>query len=354
MQLSQAEREVEHLRSDLVRVQADAESVRGDVARILSALKRRKQALGDLLKHNLLHEEKPKGIIIDETIDAWWRDFRAYWDEVPSEDDEDCDDDEDEDKGDANSGDNEYGEEEEEDVKDGEDNIDVSVVSGSIEGKDDDDEPEHEFDPSRKGSDLDQTFLETANDLFERLDELPKKCDRFKVRFVAANSDYWIQPEEWHLDDDGDLLFGLIADGNNHDDDELTIANLKNILTGGCDEVDSGVEEDTCIYVNDPDSEVYYRLLDEYFHIRWKYRIVDIPMIEADEADDDDEDYEDDEVKDNEDEEDDEGGEGGECADDDDKDEEDDTRDNHDGASSDIALGLILGHAFEQWKSGQR
>lgn len=180
------------------------------------------------------------------------------------------------------------------------------------------------------------------------MDELPKKCARFKVRFVSANSDNWLQPEEWHLGDDGSLIFGLIDDGNNHDDDELTIADLKDILTGGRDEGDFGVEEDSCLYVTD--SGDYYRLLDEYFHIHWKYRIVDIPMIDDDTGDDDDDDDYDEDAEDNDDDED---GYDEESDDDgyedDDNDNEDDGGDKRDRgddfaqqAASSLVLGLIM------------
>lgn len=178
---------------------------------------------------------------------------------------------------------------------DGEDNDDNEEANDS--GDYDDEGPEHDYDPSRSGSDLDQSFLETANDLFERLDELPKKCNGFLVRFTAANSDNWIQPEEWHIDDDGDLIFGCIDDGENHDDEELTVADLKDILTGGRDDGDTGVEENTSIYVDDPESDDYFRPLDEYFKIHWKEGLVYIPMIEScgsdnDEDGDDDDDEE--------------------------------------------------------------
>ena len=175
---------------------------------------------------------------------------------------------------------------------------------------------------------------------------MPKKCARFKVRFVSANSDNWLQPEEWHLGDDGSLIFGLIDDGNNHDDDELTIADLKDILTGGRDEVDFGVEEDSCLYVTD--SGDYYRLLDEYFHIHWKYRIVDIPMIDDDESaedeyEDNDDTGDDDDDDDYDEESDDDGYE------DDDNDNEDDGGDKRargddfaQQAASSLVLGLIM------------
>lgn len=185
---------------------------------------------------------------------------------------------------------------------DGEDNDDNEEANDSGDN-DDDDGPEHDYDPSRSGSDLDQSFLETANDLFERLDELPKKCNGFLVRFTAANSDNWIQLEEWHIDDDGDLIFGCIDDGENHDDEQLTVADLKDILTGGRDDGDIGVEEDTSIYVDDPDSDTYFRPLNEYFKIRWKQRRVEIPMIEGcgnDEVEDDEQEDDDDDEYDNE------------------------------------------------------
>lgn len=169
----------------------------------------------------------------------------------------------------------------EDDGGDGKKNeAEVEIDPGCEGGEHDDDGPEHDYDTSRSGSDLDQAFLDTANDLFERLDELPKKCDDFLVRFTAANSDNWIQPEEWHIDDDGDLIFGLYDDGENHDDEELTVADLKDILTGGRDDGDAGVEEDTSIYVDDSDSDTYFRLLDEHFKIHWKDGLVYIPMIE--------------------------------------------------------------------------
>ena len=243
---------------------------------------------------------------------------------------------------------------------DGEDNEEANDSGDN----DDDDGPEHDYDPSRSGSDLDQSFLETANDLFERLDELPKKCNGFLVRFTAANSDNWIQPEEWHIDDDGDLIFGCI-DGENHDDEQLTVADLKDILTGGRDDGDIGVEEDTSIYVDDPDSDTYFRPLDEYFKIRWKQRRVEIPMIEGcgnDEVEDDEQeeevdddeceyqgddnedDYDDDEYEDGYDEESDDDG-----YEDDDNDNEDDGGDKRDRgddfaqqAASSLVLGLIM------------
>lgn len=226
---------------------------------------------------------------------------------------------------------------------DGEDNDDNEEANDSGDN-DDDDGPEHDYDPSRSGSDLDQSFLETANDLFERLDELPKKCNGFLVRFTAANSDNWIQLEEWHIDDDGDLIFGCIDDGENHDDEQLTVADLKDILTGGRDDGDIGVEEDTSIYVDDPDSDTYFRPLDEYFKIRWKQRRVEIPMIEGcgnDEVEDDEqEDDEDDDEYDNEENNDEEDNDDtGDDDDDDDYDEDaednDDDEDGYDEESDD-------------------
>lgn len=247
------------------------------------------------ISFSISHDKELVVIMMDDdgTFDGYDEDYGNANDDSEEEDSTDTEygDAGEEDDARDSDGNNEYNDFND---NDGEDNDDNEEANDSCDN-DDDDGPEHDYDPSRSGSDLDQSFLETANDLFERLDELPKKCNGFLVRFTAANSDNWIQPEEWHIDDDGDLIFGCIDDGENHDDEQLTVADLKDILTGGRDDGDIGVEEDTSIYVDDPDSDTYFRPLDEYFKIHWKEGLVYIPMIEGCGNDDEDDDEQEDE-----------------------------------------------------------
>ena len=208
------------------------------------------------------------------------------------------------------------------------------------EEADDDDAEEYEDDEEDESDDEEEdedeedddcVVLETANDLLERLDELPKKCDGFTVRFRAVNSGDWVQPERWYMDGEhGNLILCLFDDGENHDDDELTVRDLKNILTGGeLDNDDHVVWEDTPVLIDDMDSDDLFVPLDEYFHIRWKQRLVVIPVTEDgdDDEEDSEEDSDEDEAYDSDDEHDDEGDE------DDDMDEEDEEYDEDDDES---------------------
>ena len=264
---------------------------------------------------------------------------------------------EEEDEEEDNDCDDEDGDENEDDWDNENDN---EEYESSDDGDDDDD-------------DDDSGFLETANDLFERLDALPRKCNNFIVRFKDVEDDDWIQPECWHIDDDRDLVFDIYDDGD--DNYEFTVEDLKNILTGETtDNNDNVVGEETPVYIDlGSDDDNYRRPLDEYFRINWKKRRVEIPVrdYDYDDGDEDDEDedgYDEDAECDEEDGNEDEDYE--EESDDEDNDnscdeeeDEDDNADDEDNSASsrntpnlppcDLTLGLIMERGFRQWMSGR-
>ena len=127
---------------------------------------------------------------------------------------------------------------------------------------------------------------------YELLDRLPERCDDFKVRFTLHDRTNWIQPECWHVDDDGDLILTLWDDDEDHDDDEYTIDRLKDLLDGywndECDE-DQEIYDWREVYIEDFEwigngdqygprdrCNTYYDILDDRFEINWKRERVDV------------------------------------------------------------------------------
>ena len=167
-------------------------------------------------------------------------------------------------------------------------------VSSSEEDDDneDEDEDEDEYEDDEDDEDEDDEddayiYLETAGELYEKLDELPRKCRHFNVRFKDIDDGDWVQPERWRIDEDGDLILDIYDDGCDHDDDEITVAELKNILAGNAtDNDDNVVEEETRVYVDLSSDDGNYRCpLDEFFPINWKRRFVVIPVRSSEDDD---------------------------------------------------------------------
>ena len=260
-------------------------------------------------------------------------------------------------------------EEEEDDDEDEEEDNDCDDEDG--DGNEDDWDNENDNEEYESGDDDnddedDSEFLETANDLFERLDALPRKCNNFVVRFKDVDDDDWIQPECWHIDDDGDLVFDIYDDGD--DNYEFSVEDLKNILSGETtDNNDNVVAEEMSVYIDiSSDDDNYRRPLDEYFRINWKKRRVEIPVrdYDFDDGDEDDEDeYDEKEECDDEYDDGEEDGEEDDGEEDNDCDDENDNADDEDNNVSsknsptrppcDLALDLILERGFQQWMSGK-
>lgn len=124
------------------------------------------------------------------------------------------------------------------------------------------------------------SFLETADDLFSRLEQLPDDCDDFVVRFKAEQGRRWIQPTEWHIHDDNDLVLKDSEDV----DDPFTVQSLKDILNGQMDNDDQRVCSDTRIFLDIPDKDgdsVWFRPLDDQFSINRDKDLVVVKMGEA-------------------------------------------------------------------------
>lgn len=107
--------------------------------------------------------------------------------------------------------------------------------------------------------------------LHELLDRLPYACDDFKVRFTLRDRSVWIQPEGWHIDDDGDL----ILDAENDDGVVYSVYELKDLLDEGGD---SDFNYGSDVYIYDNDDGPFYEPLDERFYINWKRERVDVFM----------------------------------------------------------------------------
>ncbi len=85
--------EIQRLRTQLEDARGEAESACGDVNQILAELKRRAQGLAAKLNHNIMHSGSPPGVVIDQTVNRWYGDFKEWWDNHDEgEDDEEEDD----------------------------------------------------------------------------------------------------------------------------------------------------------------------------------------------------------------------------------------------------------------------
>ena len=76
------------------------------------------------------------------------------------------------------------------------------------------------------------------------------------------------------------MILDLYEDGENHDDEEFTVSQLMDLLTGGMDCEGQRVLDETPVFINDPDddgNECFYRPLDIHFPINWKRGLVVIP-----------------------------------------------------------------------------
>ena len=213
-----------------------------------------------------------------------------------------------------------------------EETINISEDGDNDEDDEDDEEEDYNDDEDDEDDDDeddedndDRVYLETANDLLDRLNDLPRKCKNFIVRFKDIDNGDWVQPECWYIDDDQDLILNIYDDGDDHH--EFTVNDLMNILTvGTTDDYDNVVEEETPVYIDvNSDDDNYRRPLDEYFRINWKEKRVEIPVRDDDEGYDEDESYED---EDGDDEDEDEDG-------DEDEDEDGDEDEDEDGDNED-------------------
>lgn len=162
----------------------------------------------------------------------------------------------------------------------------------SYEDEDDDDKDDEFDEGDYDEDDDDRVYLETAGDLLERLNDLPRKCNNFIVRSRDVDDDNWVQPELWYIDDDGDLVLGLYDDGEDYH--EYTVSDLKEILRGDVSDNNCNtVEDETSVLIDRLYNDGYYTPLDDWFHINWKKKRVVIPVSIDDE--DEDEDYYDEE-----------------------------------------------------------
>ena len=82
----QLESTAEHLRIQLKSTDSQLdfykqkyESVSEDIDWIMNMLERQKDSLRDRLKNNLMNMDKPQGVIVNETIDDWWKNFLQLW-----------------------------------------------------------------------------------------------------------------------------------------------------------------------------------------------------------------------------------------------------------------------------------
>lgn len=127
--------------------------------------------------------------------------------------------------------------------------------------------------------------------LYELLDRLPERCDDFTVRFTLHDRSQWIQPECWHIDEEGDLILTLWSQGEVPDEvQEYTVYGLKDLLAGhwndNQDDEDDMVFDWRDVYVMDKDYDeysdeedtTYYDILNHRFSINWKRDRVDVFM----------------------------------------------------------------------------
>ena len=119
----------------------------------------------------------------------------------------------------------------------------------------------------------------TVGELYELLDRLPYACDDFRVRFTTRDYGYWIEPERWRVDDDGDLV--LTCNEEWQDYDEYTVNELKDLLDDDWSESDYDEPlfyADTDVYIHDNDGGPFYSPQFARCYINWKRKRVDVWM----------------------------------------------------------------------------
>lgn len=112
--------EIQRLRTQLEDARGEAESACNDVNQILDELKHRAQGLAAKLNHNIMHSGSPPGVVIDQTDNQWYRDFKESQDNH----DEGETDDEEEDGYDEESDDDGYEDDDNDNEDDGGDKRD--------------------------------------------------------------------------------------------------------------------------------------------------------------------------------------------------------------------------------------
>ena len=125
--------------------------------------------------------------------------------------------------------------------------------------------------------------------LYELLDRLPERCDYFTVRFTLHDRSEWIQPECFHIDDDGDLILTIWSKDEGPDKvNVFTVDRLKKLLDGYWNDTEDDEDEMVFnwrdIYVmgkdydeySDEEDTTYYDILNHMFSINWKRGRVDI------------------------------------------------------------------------------
>lgn len=116
-----------------------------------------------------------------------------------------------------------------------------------------------------------------AAELYELLDRLPDACDYFTVRFTTHHRTWWVEPEGWRCDDDGDLILLPDLDGVPY-----TVGHLQLLLDSGNNDcswyTSAEVHNDATVFIRDDDEDDDYAWEPtfERFSINWKRKRVDI------------------------------------------------------------------------------
>ena len=121
------------------------------------------------------------------------------------------------------------------------------------------------------------SFSDTADELFSALNRLDSECDEYTVRFKAEQGRRWCQPSEWLIDDDGDL----VLKDSDDEDAPFTVSVLKEILTGDRMYEGQRVQSNTEIFVDLPDKDgdsLWFRPLDDRFSVNRDKELIVIKM----------------------------------------------------------------------------
>lgn len=122
-----------------------------------------------------------------------------------------------------------------------------------------------------------------AAELYELLDRLPDACDFFCVRFTTHDRTDYVQPEGWRCDDYGTLILLPNVDECADEIDEISVDNLKRLLSGGNNDwcsYENEVHNDAAVVIrnDDKDNDYAWMPTSERFSINWKRKRVDIWM----------------------------------------------------------------------------
>lgn len=109
----------------------------------------------------------------------------------------------------------------------------------------------------------------------EMLDRLPEACDFFNARFTTHDKTTWMKPDQFIIDDDGNIVFWA-----SDDDDELTmtIEDLKDALNAVDDPSSAEVYVSFDVETGSEDDYYVHSVYRERFLIKWKSERVDIWM----------------------------------------------------------------------------